>query len=366
MKRFGAILLVLALVFALAACGGPSHQESQPPASDPTAAPSTAPDPTTAPEPSKEPVVIDHLVTQEVTVTLLGNAIPVTVVRDASTFVFTYQFNGNDVYAKGTIDAAGVWTINETNNDFTVGTLEELLPLIDDSAWVDAPASLPEGAVFIEVEMMGNKIPVTVVMGEGTFQASYSFNGNDVVVSGTVADGVWTMTETTNDMAAMAVPLIQDAYNAAHPADAGEVIEVEMMGNKIPVTVVMGEGTFQASYSFNGNDVVVSGTVADGVWTMTETTNDMAAMAVPLIQDAYNAAHPADAGEVIEVEMMGNKIPVTVVVGEGTFKASYTFNGNDVVVSGTVADGVWTMTETTNDMAAMAVPLIQDAYNAAH
>ena len=366
MKKLIALLLALCMVFAFVACGDDPVDTGSDPGTTETGSVDTTDTGAADPEPSKDPVVIDHPVTQEVTVTLLGNDIPVTVIRDAETFEFTYQFNGNDVYAKGTIDADGVWTINDTNNDFTVGTLEELLPLIDDSAWVDAPVSAPEGAVIVEVEMMGNKIPVTVVMGEGTFQASYSFNGNDVVVSGTVEGGVWSMTETTNDMAAMAVPLIQDAYNAAYPAESGEVIEVEMMGNKIPVTVVMGEGTFEASYSFNGNDVVVKGTVTDGVWEMTETTNDMAAMAVPLIQDAYNAAHSAGAAEVIEVEMMGNKIPVTVVVTDGTFEASYSFNGNDVVVKGTVTDGVWEMTETTNDMAAMAVPLIQDAYNAAH
>lgn len=138
--------------------------------------------------------------------------------------------------------------------------------------------------MVVEVEVMGNKVPITVTLGAGTFELDYSMMGNDVNVKGTIgADGTWTMTEATNPMASNIVPLVQAACNV-------KIVEVEVMGNKVPVTVALGEGTFEMHYEMMGNAVAVKGTVGeDGTWTMTEATNDMAANMVPLVQAAVNA-----------------------------------------------------------------------------
>ena len=58
---------------------------------------------------------------------------------------------------------------------------------------------------------------------------------------------------------------------------AGETKEVtiNLMGNDVPATVTITDGTFEASYSFNGNDVVAKGSVSeDGTMTVEEYTPD--------------------------------------------------------------------------------------------
>lgn len=224
MKKLIMLLFALVLVFALASCGAVDV-----PADDAVTpnAPPAAEDVTDA------PVVASGAVMQDVTVDIFGTAVPIHVVKDGSAFEFTYQFMGNDVYAKGTIGEDGAWNVEDTNNDFSVGTLDLLLPAIDESAWgpvtgVSAGES-DETAVVVDVDMNGEIIPVTVVLTDTTVSFSYTCAtmGNDVLASGTVstdgswdisefsagvfADGVWTPDSSGTDFAAIVVPLIQTA-----------------------------------------------------------------------------------------------------------------------------------------------------------
>ena len=375
------------------------------PCEDPFGAPSDDPvDEPPAADANLVPVP-DGSVMQVAKVNMMGTDVDVTIIVVDHAFHFSYGFMENPyIYADGTIDADGNWTVADSNAPFISGTMGLLLPAIKADAWtayegelpvgipsdapvtpptdepatppadepVDPPAEVPAGSFEVEIDVMGDKIPVTVTLGEGTFELNYSMMGNAVNVKGTIgADGTWTMTEATNPMASNIVPLVQAAVAANAPSDEpadepadapaadGMVVSVDLMGDSVPVTVILGAGTFELNYSVMGNDVNVKGTIgADGTWTMTEATNPMASNMVPLVQAACNVV-------VVEVDLMGDKIPVTVALGDGTFEMYYVVMGNNVSVKGTVgADGTWTMTEATNPMASNMVPLVQAAVNA--
>lgn len=375
---FGTIELFLPLIndAAWAPCDDPFGAPSDDPVDEPPVA-----DVNLVPVP-------DGSVIQIVKVNMMGTDVEIPVIVVDHNFHFHYSFMENPyVYADGTVDADGNWTVGDTNVPFISGTMGLLLPAIRADAWtaydgewpvkqpenttpdepVDEPSDDPvappaEADMVVEVEVMGNKIPVSVTFGEGTFELNYTMMGNPVNVKGTIgADGTWTMIEATNPMASNIVPLVQAAVAAAEPpaeepAAEGLVVEVDVMGNKVPITVTLGAGTFELDYSMMGNDVNVKGTIgADGTWTMTEATNPMASNIVPLVQAACNV-------KIVEVDVMGNKVPITVALGEGTFELFYEMMGNSVNVKGTIgADGTWTMTEATNPMASNIVPLVQAA-----
>lgn len=417
MKRLTALLLALLLVVGLAACGTPDAPESPDPTDTTPVEPSPSPENS---DPVDEPPAVELTGTmyQVVTVNMLGEDVDVTIVRnfDTGAYRFDYFFKNNDVYAAGIVLEDGTWQIDDTNNDFTFGTIELFLPLINDAAWapcddpfgapsddpVDEPPAadvnlvpVPDGSVMqvVKVNMMGTDVEIPVIVVDHNFHFHYSFMENPYVYAdGTVdADGNWTVDDTNvpfiSGTMGLLLPAIQaDAWTAydgewpvkqpenttpdepavepsddpvAPPAEDDMVVEVEVMGNKVPITVTLGAGTFELDYSMMGNDVNVKGTIgADGTWTMTEATNPMASNIVPLVQAACNV-------KIVEVEVMGNKVPVTVALGEGTFEMHYEMMGNAVAVKGTVGeDGTWTMTEATNDMAANMVPLVQAAVNA--
>ncbi len=232
MKKFFALLLTLLMVLSMVACG------QQAPADDGAAAPDDAvvDDAGTPDDAGDAAVELAGTMTQEVTVNLLGNDIPVAVLRnfDNDAFRIDYAFNGNPVFAEGYV-VDGAWEIVNTNNDFTFGTIEAVLPVLDDAAWVaadselvvveagedeapaDEGAAAPAGAVAdgqydITLNMMGNDVPVAVTIKEGTFELNYEMMGNPVNVKGTIgADGTWAATELSNPMAANVVPMAQAA-----------------------------------------------------------------------------------------------------------------------------------------------------------
>ncbi len=232
MKKFFALLLTLLMVLSLVACG------QQAPADDGAAAPDDAvvDDAGAADDAGDAAVELAGTMAQDVTVNLLGNDIPVAVLRnfDNDAFRIDYAFNGNPVFAEGYV-VDGAWNIVNTNNDFTFGTIEAILPVLDDAAWVAADSELvvveaaedagaaeetpatpaapvADGETVIELDMMGNKVPVTVTVADGTFELNYVMMGNDVNVKGTIgADGTWTATELSNPMAANVVPMVQAA-----------------------------------------------------------------------------------------------------------------------------------------------------------
>lgn len=209
MKKAIAFLLAMLMLVGLAACGG---NQTPPEPSQPSTV-----------QPSEPPAAPAGTMTQVVTVNLLGNDIPVDLIRnfDTGAFRIDYQFNGNEVFAEGFVLEDGTWEISDTNNDFTFGTIEAVIPAIDESAWVASatelvvtpPADEPEPSVdpaptgdpvivdpaaepltqTVTVEMMGNPVEVTVVKTGSAFEMRYSSFGNDVCLTGTVADGVWTM-----------------------------------------------------------------------------------------------------------------------------------------------------------------------------
>ena len=228
MKKFFALLLTLLMVLSLVACG------QQAPADDGAVTPDDAvvDDAGAADDAGYAAVELAGTMTQEVTVNLLGNDIPVAVLRnfDNDAFRIDYAFNGNPVFAEGNV-VDGSWEIVNTNNDFTFGTIEAVLPVLDDAAWVaadtalvvtpveeEAPSEAPAaagvavGTYDLTLNMMGNDVPVKVIVGEGTFELAYEMMGNAVSVKGTIdADGNWTATEMSNPMAANTVPMVQAA-----------------------------------------------------------------------------------------------------------------------------------------------------------
>ena len=336
--------------------------------------------------------VPDGSVIQIVKVNMMGTDVEIPVIVVDHNFHFHYSFMENPyVYADGTVDADGNWTVGDTNVPFISGTMGLLLPAIQADAWTaydgewpvkqpenttpdepvvepsDDPVAPPaEADLVVEVEVMGDKIPVSVTFGEGTFELNYTVMGNPVNVKGTIGeDGTWTMTEASNPMASNMVPLVQAAVAAAAPpaeepsdtpTSEGLVVNVDLMGDSIPVVVILGAGTFELNYTVMGNDVNVKGTIStDGTWTMTEATNPMASNMVPLVQAVCDV-------RIVEVDLMGDKIPVTVALGDGIFEMYYVVMGNNVSVKGTIgADGTWTMTEASNPMASNMIPLVQSA-----
>lgn len=327
MKRLTALLLALLLVVGLAACGTPGAPESPDPTDTTPVEPSPSPENS---DPVDEPPVVELVGTmsQVVTVNLLGNDIPVDLVRNFETGAFRidYQFNTNDVFAEGFVLEDGTWEITDTNNDFTFGTIEAVIPVIDDSAWVTADSELvvvvpsddpepttdPEPsddpapvdptaeyvAQTVTVDMMGNATEVYVVKTGNHFEMSYTAMGNDVVLTGSINGDTWTF-ETSNveAVAAFAGNIVNSVASAIDESAWVDVsvgtepvvVEVEMMGNMVPVTVILGDGVFEFTYQFNGNDVVVKGTIAeDGTWNATEYNIDFAIMVVPTVQEAMN------------------------------------------------------------------------------
>lgn len=226
MKKFFALLLTLLMVLSMVACG------QQAPADDGAAAPDDGAAVEDNVGTDDAAPALAGTMTQEVTVNLLGNDIPVAVLRnfDNDAFRIDYAFNGNPVFAEGYV-VDGAWEIMNTNNDFTFGTIEAVLPVLDDAAWVaadselvvepaegevaDIPApsaAVADGVYDLTLNMMGNDVPVTVTVKEGTFELAYQMMGNDVSVKGTIdADGNWTATEMSNPMAANTVPMVQAA-----------------------------------------------------------------------------------------------------------------------------------------------------------
>lgn len=226
MKKFFALLLTLLMVLSLVACG------QQAPADDGAAAPDDGAAVEDNVGTDDAAPALAGTMTQDVTVNLLGNDIPVAVQRnfDEGFFRIDYAFNGNPVFAEGNV-VDGSWEIVNTNNDFTFGTIEAVLPVLDDAAWVaadtalvvtpveeEAPSEAPAaagvavGTYDLTLNMMGNDVPVKVIVGEGTFELAYEMMGNAVSVKGTIdADGNWTATEMSNPMAANTVPMVQAA-----------------------------------------------------------------------------------------------------------------------------------------------------------
>lgn len=226
MKKFFALLLTLLMVLSMVACG------QQAPADDGAAAPDDGAAVEDNVGTDDAAPALAGTMTQDVTVNLLGNDIPVAVLRnfDNDAFRIDYAFNGNPVFAEGYV-VDGAWEIMNTNNDFTFGTIEAVLPVLDDAAWVaadselvvepaegevaDIPApsaAVADGVYDLTLNMMGNDVPVTVTVKEGTFELAYQMMGNDVSVKGTIdADGNWTATEMSNPMAANTVPMVQAA-----------------------------------------------------------------------------------------------------------------------------------------------------------
>lgn len=297
MKRLIALLMAMILVVGLVACGSPETP------SDPV---DTAPsaENTTPAEPPE--VKLEGTMTQDVTVNLLGNDIPVAVVRnfDSGAFRIDYAFNGNPVFAEGYV-VDGAWEIVNTNNDFTFGTIEAVLPAIDDAAWVasgselvvEEPAEEPAPVVdpqpstdpapvdpaaeavaqTVTVDMMGNATEVYVVKTGNHFEMSYSAMGNDVVLTGSIAGDVWTMeTTSVETVAAFAGNIVNSVVAAIDEAAWAPVVEapvaqtvsVDMMGNVVDVYVVKTGNAFEMNYSSFGNNVVLTGSIAGGAWNM--------------------------------------------------------------------------------------------------
>ncbi len=64
------------------------------------------------------------------------------------------------------------------------------------SSAVIAPSAA--GAEDLTINLLGEDVPVKLELGDGTFTAAYSFNGNDVVANGTIdASGMMTVTDYT-------------------------------------------------------------------------------------------------------------------------------------------------------------------------
>lgn len=305
MKKLIALLLALAMVFALCACGDSNVDNTG--SGDPA---STGNNESPAPTDSENPPAVElaGTMTQVVTVTLLGNDIPVTLVRnfESGAYRIDYQFNGNDVYAEGYVLEDGTWEIVNTNNDFTFGTIEEVIPAIDDSAWAAAgselivtapavdpePTTDPEPAVdpdpvdpnaesvcqTVTVDMMGNATEVYVVKTGNHFEMSYTAMGNDVVLTGSISGDTWTF-ETSNVEAVAAfagnivnsvVAAIDDSAWVSVEAPAAEAlcqtVIVDMMGNATEVYVVKTGNRFEMNYAAMGNDVVLTGSIDGDAW----------------------------------------------------------------------------------------------------
>lgn len=226
MKKLLALLLALMMALSLVACGQSAPADDGAAPDDGAAVEDNVGTDDAAP-------ALEGTMKQDVTVNLMGNDIPVTVQRnfDEGFFRIDYAFNGNPVFAEGNVLADGTWEIVNTNNDFTFGTIEAVLPVLDDAAWVaadaalvvvpveeEAPSEAPAaagvatGTYDLTLNMMGNDVPVKVIVGEGTFELAYEMMGNAVSVKGTIgADGTWTATEMSNPMAANTVPMVQAA-----------------------------------------------------------------------------------------------------------------------------------------------------------
>ena len=398
MKKLIALLLALVMVIGLVACGGPGDEptgEPTPPVSDTTPEPSKPVD-----EPSDPPAVeLVGTMTQVVTVNLLGNDIPVDLIRNFETGAFRidYEFKDNAVFAEGFVLEDGTWEITDTNNDFTFGTIEAIIPAIDDSAWVAAsseltvvrPAEEPEPSVeptpdpepvdpnaesvaqTVTVDMMGNATEVYVVKTGNHFEMSYTAMGNDVVLTGSIDGESWIFeTASVEAVAAFASNIVNSVVAALDEsawtpveAPAAEVVAqtvtVDMMGNATEVYVVKTGNHFEMSYTAMGNDVVLTGSIDGESWIFeTASVEAVAAFASNIVNSVVAAldesawtpveAPAAEAvAQTVTVDMMGNATEVYVVKTGNHFEMNYTAMGNDVTLTGSIDGGTWIF-ETSN------------------
>lgn len=397
MKKIIALLLSFCMVFALVACGGPSNPGSETP--DPAGTP-TQDQPTVS-----DPVAAKYL-TQIVKLNVFGMDVEVTFVQDAAgtQFSFSYTFAGNDIEGSGEI-VDGVYTLTNDPSGFASEMEEALYPALT-STWTGdngetitqepfaAPVKEDTSAAtyqIVVVEMFGDKVPVTMTLApNGTdFTMEYEVMGEAIVAYGNVSGGEYTVTDDPSGYGVMmienVVPLLTDVWTPVGeevPVQGGDepvvaptgeyakyqVVTVEMFGDKIDVTVSVDADmtVFGIAYSAMGNDITASGTIANGEYTITDDPSGYAVMmitnVVPLITDEWIVigTESAPAGEyakyqVVTVEMFGDKIDVTVSVdaGETVFGIAYSAMGNDITASGTIADGVYTITDDPSGYAGM-------------
>lgn len=89
------------------------------------------------------------------------------------------------------------------------------------------------------------------------------------------ADPAAQNTETSAPAESSAPSEEPEADDSGTESGDAQTVTINMMGNDIEASVVIDGDTFEASYSFNGNDVVATGTIAeDGTMTVGEYTPD--------------------------------------------------------------------------------------------
>lgn len=89
------------------------------------------------------------------------------------------------------------------------------------------------------------------------------------------ADPAAQNTETSAPAESSAPSEEPEADDSETESGDAQTVTINMMGNDIEASVVIDGDTFEASYSFNGNDVVATGTIAeDGTMTVGEYTPD--------------------------------------------------------------------------------------------